>query len=358
MHMLNSLHIIASRYSGGAERFYVWLISALMERGYPVSAINRPRSMVSRELEDAVPQTHVRMRNNYDILSKWQISGILKKLRPDIVMTYMSRATTLTRVSRGKRRFHVARLGGFYKIKYLRHVHAWVGITQGLCDYAIKEGLPSDKVFHIPNFVDTPMVYSDDFLSEVRTSLNIPEDALLVVSAGRFIKKKGFDILLSAFSRLPHTIGSRPVHMVLVGDGELKGELQRYSSELGIEDRVSWAGWQTDPDPYYDIADVVAFPSRFEPHGNIIKEAWSHRKALISTKTYGALELVTHGSTGLLVSNDAPGSLADAMLLALSDEVLRESLALKGNERLERDFSKEIIVDKYIELFERLLQKS
>jgi glycosyltransferase involved in cell wall biosynthesis len=353
--MVSSLHIIGSRHSGGAERYYVWLIRALAERGHRVSAINRPGSMVSEELKSAVPQLHIPMRNSYDVLSRWRISRAVRDLRPDIVLTYMSRATGLTHIPRGRGAVHVARLGGFYKIRYFRHAHAWVGVTRGLCDYMVREGLPAERVFYIPSFVDAPITQSEDVLSGLRGSLGIPGDALVVFSLGRFIRKKGFDILLSAFSRLPRAIGGRPVHLVVAGDGELMGDLKKHSAELGIGDRVSWPGWQSDPDPYYDISDVVVFPSRFEPHGNVIKEAWSHRKALVSTETDGASELLSDGSTGLLVPSEDPESLARSMLLVLKDDALRGKLASGGYERVRGDFSKDFVVGRYTEVFEQLL---
>jgi glycosyltransferase involved in cell wall biosynthesis len=351
--MVSSLHIIGSRHSGGAERYYVWLTGALAERGDRVSAINRPGSMVSAELNGAVSQVHIPMRNNHDILSRWQISKAIKSLRPDIVLTYMSRATALTHVPRGV--VHVARLGGFYKTKYFRHAHAWVGVTRGLCDYMVREGLPAERVFYIPSFVDARVVRSEEALAGLRRSLGIPGDAIVVLSLGRFIRKKGFDILLNAFARLPRAIGGRAVHLVVAGDGELREELRRHSSELGIGDRVSWPGWQTDPDPYYDMADLVVFPSRLEPHGNIIKETWSHRKALVSTETAGASELLSDGSTGLLVPKEDPEALAHSMHLVLRDDGLREKLASAGHEKVRAEFSKDFVVGRYTEVFEQLL---
>lgn len=352
--MIHSLHVIGSMHSGGAERCYIWLLSALVDLGHPVTAVNRPGSLVSAQLDGSVPQVQVAMRNNYDIFSQWKISRILASVKPDVVLTYMSRATCLTRSAPGRGPVHVARFDGFYKVKYFRHAHAWVGVTQGLCDYAVKEGLPASRVFHIPNFVDQPVSRTEESRAGLRASLGIPQEALVVVAPGRFIRKKGFDILLSAFSRIPGTVGERPVRLLLVGDGELRGELENYASTLGIDNRISWTGWQTDPDPYYDIADVVAFPSRFEPHGNIIKEAWSHGKALVTTATHGALELVEHGSTGLVVPNDDAGSFADALLHVLRDDAARKALATAGSEKVLNEYDKNAMVGKYTELFEKL----
>jgi glycosyltransferase involved in cell wall biosynthesis len=343
--------------SGGAERCYLWLLHALKERHHRVMAVNRPGSFVASELSGTLDQAHVPMRNTHDILSAWKISRILKRERPQVVLTYLSRATRLTRSGGRGKPVHVARFDGFYKLKYFRHAYAWVGVTKGLCDYAVREGLPADRVFHVPNFVDFQSSLPGEEKTGLRRSLAVPEGALLIVAPGRFIQKKGFDVLLSAFSRLPADVGERPLHLLLVGDGELRGDLERQAETLGVQKRLSWTGWLADPDPYYEIADVVAFPSRFEPHGNIIKEAWSHAKALVSTRTHGAEELIEEGATGLLVPVDDEQFMADALLKVLKDERLRISLGDAGCERVRNHYSKDVIVDRYIELFEDLLSR-
>jgi glycosyltransferase involved in cell wall biosynthesis len=343
--------------SGGAERCYLWLLHALQERGHRVMAVNRPGSFVASELTGTVSQVHISMRNTHDILSAWRISRTIKRERPELVLTYLSRATRLTRSGGYGGPLHVARFDGFYKLKYFRHAHAWVGVTKGLCDYAVREGLPADRVFHVPNFVDFQSSLPEEEKAGLRRSLAVPEDALLIVAPGRFIQKKGFDVLLSAFSRLPADVGERPLHLVLVGDGELRGDLERQAETLGVHNRVSWTGWLADPDPYYEIADVVAFPSRFEPHGNIIKEAWSHAKALVSTKTHGAEELIEEEATGLLVPVDDDQAMADMLLRVLKDEQLRKGQGDAGYERVRTHYSKDVIVDRYVELFENLLSR-
>ena len=66
----------------------------------------------------------------------------------------MGRASRLTHLPPNGTAVHVARLGGYYKIDgYYRHAHAWIGNTQGICDYLIREGLPASRVFLIGNFV-------------------------------------------------------------------------------------------------------------------------------------------------------------------------------------------------------------
>ena len=82
-----------------------------------------------------VPQQTIPMRNGWDLLSVLKIRRLIRNTGPLIVQTYMGRATRLTRLPRDSAAIHVARLGGYFKIKgYYQHAHAWVGNTRGICD--------------------------------------------------------------------------------------------------------------------------------------------------------------------------------------------------------------------------------
>ena len=72
--------------------------------------------------------------------------------------------------------------------------------------------------------------------------------------------------------------------LVIVGDGPLNAPLRSYADQLGIGQQVRWAGWQLDPHPYYQLADLFICPSRHETLGNVILEAWAHNRAVLTTQ--------------------------------------------------------------------------
>ena len=173
--MIASAHIVAGQALGGAELFYVRLVNALQEQRQPVLAINSPGGGVSAKLQAEVKQLHVPMRAIWDLPSRWRIGTILRERQPDIVQTYMGRATRLTHLNLNRRPIHVARLGGYYDLKGYRHAHAWVGNTQGICDYLVRNGLPASRIAYIGNFVDIPDVSLPEQLADLRRQLAIPE---------------------------------------------------------------------------------------------------------------------------------------------------------------------------------------
>ncbi len=354
---ISSLHIIGSKGPGGAENFYTRLILALHEAGSPVQAVNPPASPVATTLGNRITQTHISMRSVYDLVSRWQISSLVKQEQPDIVQTYMGRATRLTHLRPGTDPIHIARLGGYYNLKGYRHAHAWIGNTRGITDYLVRNGLPHQKVFYIGNFVDPVLERDEQSMQAIRQEHKIPPYALMICSVGRLHPNKAFDTLLNAFSRLPAEISDRPVHLLIAGDGDLKAALHSQAQTLDIETRVHWAGWQVDVGPYYHMADVFVCPSRHEPLGNVILEAWAHHCPVISTNTAGGTELIRDGNNGLLTDIDDPKSIAGKLLdLLQATPQDRLVLADNGLKTVQQNFSKKAIVNQYLSVYQQLKQ--
>lgn len=351
---MKSLHVIGSRTLGGAEGFFMRLVLALQAAGEQVAAVDRARSLVAAELAGHVEQFHAPMSSPFDLWSRRKISRIVKRWRPDIVQTYMTRATVLTHLRPERGAVHVARLGGYYKVDRFRHAHAWIGNTRGICDFLVRGGVAPERVFLIGNFVASPAPTAEARLRELREQLGIAPDALVVTAMGRFVPKKGFDTLLDAFDRLPADVGGRPVHLLVGGDGPERERLHRQASRLRRAAQVHWPGWQTDTAPYYDLADVFVCPSRHEPLGNVILEGWTHAKPVVSTATVGAVELIAAGDDGLLTPVDDAAALAAALLQCLRDEGLRHRLADAGRRKVQSRFSQPAIVQQYLDLYRRL----
>ena len=358
--MIDSLHIIGSRQMGGAERFFARLVTALNEQEHHAVAMIRPKSPLRSVLYPEIRRTYVSMRNGWDVLSLRAIRRFIRNERPRIVQTYMGRATRLTRVPADSSSIHVARLGGYYKIRgYYEHPHAWVGNTKGLCDYLIGNGMPSDRVYCIGNFVEFHRPTAAQELENLRRSLAVPDDAIILFTLGRFNHQKGYEDLLEAFSLLPKRIESRPVRLLIAGDGPLSAALRSKARSLGIDDRIMWLGWQDDPSPYFDMADIFVCSSRHETLGNVILEAWSHRLPVVATDAPGPAELINDGENGILASRRDPEDLARAIhRLAGNGDQLRSYLAENAVKTLVANHTRETILRRYLAMYDELEKKT
>ena len=349
-----SLQIIGSRTSGGAERFYSRLAMGLHARASHVLAVNPQDSAVAKEIGTNVPQQHIRMRNVWDPLARWQLQSLIRRSAAPIVQTYMGRATRLVHLPKQGPSTHVARLGGFYDVKGYHHAHAWIGNTLGICDHLVQAGLPSERVFHISNFVETDTERPSDRAS-LEAEHNIPADTALLLFVGRLHPNKGVADLLQAM----HTLAARPAdrrtHLIIVGDGPLRDALHAQAESLQLSESITWTGWVDDPARYYASADLFVCPSVHEPLGNVVLEAWAHALPVVATRSQGPVEIAEHEHDALLVDIGDTQAMADAIGALLAHQSnAAATLAANGLQKLQVRYSADVIVDEYQALYASL----
>lgn len=353
---MKSLHVIGSRQMGGAERWFSRFLSAMVRHGVPVTAVVRRDSELAQRHMGDVPYHELPLRTVWDPLSRFELSRLIRHSDAPIVQTYMGRATRLTHIERGRGKVHVARLGGYYKLASFRHAHAWIGNTKGLCDWMVRGGLPAGRVFHITNFAEPARTVAAEELDALRQHFGLRAEDWLAVTAGRLIEVKGQRFLVEAMSRLPAQIDGRRLRLAVLGDGPLREPLERQARELGVADRIIWAGWQHDPAPWFQLADVVAFPSRdAETLGNVILEAWAYGKPLVATAFRGAREIARHGEDAWIVPCDDGAALAAGVERVIRDAALRREMTGNGLVRIRDDFSESAIIGRYRALYAQLL---
>jgi glycosyltransferase involved in cell wall biosynthesis len=353
-----SLQLIGSKTLGGAERWLQRFTLALVEDAAPVTLGVRAGSALATLDYGGLTPARLPFLSVWDPLSRIAIDRLIRRTRPEIVQTYMGRATRLTRLNGQARPVHVARLGGYYRLGPYRHAQAWIGNTRGLCDWMIAQGLPAARVHHIYNFVQPARPCPLSEIQALRQRLGLGE-AWVLLALGRLVPVKGHAVLLEALARLPAEIDARPWVLCILGDGPLRESLQQQARQAGLSTRLRWCGWQGDPGPYLQLADLVVFPSlEEETLGNVILEAWAWQRPLVSARFRGARELIRPGEDALTAPcADAP-ALAVAIEQALSDAQLRTTLVEQGARRVATDFSQARIMGQYRQLYRWLVERS
>jgi glycosyltransferase involved in cell wall biosynthesis len=114
---------------------------------------------------------------------------------------------------------------------------------------------------------------------------------------------------------------------------------------------VRFLGWRTDPSALYRAADVCVFPSRYEPLGNVVIQAWAHGLPVVAAESQGPKALIEAGEDGLLVPVDDPEALAHAVRRLLDAPDLRRGFAAKGLARVAAEFSQAAVVGQWTDLF-------
>ena len=325
---------------GGAERFFVSLAQALGERGIEQRFVIRPRRTWRNEIEALGPiiENHYRYLSPSRPLLIWQLRRMLRKWRPDAIMAWKPRGARLT--SCWPEAVKLARLGDFPRhLKHYRDCDALVGNLPGIGDRCKELGWtrPMSIITNFPPGITARPV--------VRAVLDTPEDAFLISGAGRFVPRKGFDLLIRAAARIPDA------WLWLIGDGEERPALEALAREVGMSGRTRFAGWIEEPIHHIAATDVFGMPSRHEPLGNVILEAWQARVPVVATRSEGPSWYMVDGENGALVDIDDLDAFAAAVGRLQSDRAFAEKLIAGGRARLEKMFSRDRIVDQYLDLF-------
>ena len=338
---LRLLQALAGAAHGGAEMHFVRLALALQRAGLSQRALVRRHGARAAALrQGGIATVEARFGGPLDLATRYLFRREIARFRPDIVLTYMSRATRLC--PRGDF-VHVARLGGYYDLKYYRGCDHLVCIAPGIIDHCVAGGWPRERVHLIPNFVADAQVPPAP-----RGDWDTPEGAPLLFALGRLHANKAFDVLLEALALVPG------VYLWLAGDGPLAGELAALAARLGLTGRVRFLGWQDDPAPFFAAADAIVVPSRHEPLGSVLLEAWMSATPLVAAASQGPRFLLRDGETALLVPVDDAPALAAAARRVLGDPTLAARLKAAGRAAFEADYTEAAAVSRYLDLFERV----
>ena len=314
------------------------LVPALAQAGLAQDAVIRNHAERAGILEAAgLAVTQVRFGGPLDLASRWAYRRAVAQARPDIVMTWMNRASAMC--PRGSH-VQIARLGGYYDLKHYRNCDHLVGNTRGIVDYLVASGWPAARAHHIGNFADTQPAVPVD-----RATLDTPEGVPLLLALGRLHTNKAFDVLIEALVDLPEA------HLWLAGEGPLHDLLLQHARDRGIARRVHFLGWREDTGALLAAADVLVCPSRHEPLGNVVLEAWARGVPVVAAASQGPSELIVEGVNGLLVPVEDARALARAVAAILADPGLARALAAGGSASHAAEHSREAVVAAYRDLF-------
>lgn len=212
--------------------------------------------------------------------------------------------------------------------------------------------VPPDRIRCIYNGVDLARFSPRKPPLGLRRSLGLPEEGPVVVSVGRLVAFKGYSYLLEAARRVQDAMPG--IHWVLVGDGELRIELQAQCRSLGLESQVHFTGWREDIPEILALAELFVLPSLAEHFGRVVIEAMAMAKAVVATDAGGVPEIVIPGETGLLVPTAQPKALAEAILSLLDDPSLAARLGASGRRRVEATFT----LSRHVEQVEALYMEA
>ncbi len=313
-----------------------------------------------------------------DLKAFWSIYLIIRKERPDIVHTHTAKAGTLGRFA--------AMLAGVPVRIHTFHGHVFDGYfdpVRAKIFIAIERLLTvfTDKVVTVSRQVEDDIVRKlgiagsskssviplglelDKFLrseetrGRFRKSLGIGDDVLLVGIVGRLTPIKNHRMFLRSIKKVSEISPGIKAKYLVIGDGELKGELMALSKSLGIEGSVVFTGWAEDLASVYSDLDIVALTSLNEGTPVSIIEGMASARPVISTDVGGVSDIVSDGQSGILVKSDDHDDFAIRLIELMSDAKLRSALGANGRKLVESRYSKTRLVSDVKKLYAECMVK-
>jgi glycosyltransferase involved in cell wall biosynthesis len=388
------IHIITRLDKGGSAENTLLTALGINKKKYEVILVkgptyesrmsNKEHATISADLKEArlngirivnLPFLLRRINPVYDLLALFSLYVFLIKEKPTIVHSHTSKAGLLGRLA--------AKLAGVPIIVHTPHGHVFFGyfgpfrtkifilleklasrITGKIVtlsnrekeDYILFKIAEEDKFSVICSGIGLNR-FKESLLSEkqnLKKELGMPENSLIVGTAGRLVPVKGPEFLLKAakyiISEYPDT------YFIFTGDGPLEQDLKRKALEMGISENVIFLGWRDDVAKIISIYDIFVLPSLNEGMGRVLVEAMALGKSIVASNIGGIPDLVIHGKNGFLVPPKNPKELAKYIQVLLEDKDKREKMGLAGKE-MAYNFTSERMVEKIANLYKKLLAK-
>jgi glycosyltransferase involved in cell wall biosynthesis len=335
----------------GAVHSMMTLAEAQREAGQDVRYVTFKGKPFNDDLKKlGVIPTSFRIRFKIDPLAIIQMARFFKREKIDIVHTHLSTSSVngciAARIAKIPCVATVHGMSGKLSFTFADHM---IGVSEGVRQHLIIQGIKPERVTTIHNGVDLPLKVLSK--NEARKRFGIPQEALVFGTVARLTPMKGIDFALLAFAdivkELPNSL------YVLVGDGDHAEQYKLMAKELEIGDRVIFLGYQSIIFEPLAAMDIFIFPSLKEAMGISVVEALAAGLPVISTNVGGLPEVVTANVGMLVPPEDASAIVVAAIVVANGD---RAKLAEKAKERAKDMFSVSSMLEKTNHVYRQLLK--
>lgn len=372
---LKIIRIIARLNIGGPAIHTVLLSSELNKAGYAdilvsgsVGEAEGDMSYLAKAkglVPVAVPEMGREINLANDIRALFRLYSIIKKERPDIVHTHTAKAGTLGRIAAlmagvpiKVHTFHGHIFDGYFsplKARIFLLIEKFLAIFSDrliTVSEAVREEIINklriagpDKVIVLPLGLELGKFLNNGGLKgNFRKRIGVDNDVLLVGIVGRLVPIKNHKMFLDVArivrTRSPHL----KVKFVVVGDGEMRDELEKRARDMGMEGFVIFTGWIENVEEVYADLDIVALTSINEGTPVSLIEALAAEKAVVATDAGGVRDVVFDGLNGVLAKNRDAEDFFTKLIALLNDKERRSTLGGKGRVTVERQFAKERLV--------------
>ena len=353
---MNILYVTTGLSLGGAEKVVIDLADQMTELGHSVKIAYLTGEVLVKPISLDIEVIALDLNSAKGFLSasrKYQ--KLVKSFCPDVIHAHMVHANIFARLNRvlcpvpklictahnsnegGKLRMIAYRL-----TNRLSDVNT--NVSQEATEALIAKGAFSENnVITVHNGIDLRK------FEKTHDSINLGKNVLNIISVGRFNDQKDYPNLINAFAILKKN-NNRAIKLTIVGDGELRSEIEALIRNLELEEDVTLLGRRSDIPQLLSQADIFVLASKFEGFGLVVAEAMACECYVVATDSGGVAEVM--GDTGQLIPVENSQALANALenTIILSSEDRTQNNE-KARARVEQLFSLEASVKRWLELY-------
>ena len=218
------------------------------------------------------------------------------------------------------------------------------------------ERLPAAKIIRIHYGIAAEPILAEAEPQYLRQQFAIPAHVPIIGTIGRLTAQKGHVYLLQAVKQVSAAFPE--VRVVIIGDGELRSELEAQAKQAGLAANLIFTGYRSDARKLLAGFDLFVFPSLWEGLGLVLLEAMALQKPIVASQVSAIPESVQHGHTGLLVPPQNPTALAQAILTLLRNPELAHTMGVAGHAYLQQHFTVATMVQQTETVYQEALQAS
>lgn len=346
------LHVIQEMAVAGAERVVAALAHRSREEGHEVALAALPGRLSDDLGLPLFPLPLLERRPLQVGPAAWRLAGAVRTWKPDLVHSHNPGMAIVTGLAtrRGRRPPALVSVHGVPEDDYGRA--AWLLRLAGLpvvaCGPGVRSGL-AEHGLRVEATIVNGITPPPDPLprSELVRRFGVPEGGTIVAAVGRLVPQKNHTLAVRALRELPN------VTLLVLGEGELQGEIEQEAREAGVGDRVVLAGLQPEARAVLAAVDALVLTSHWEGLPLAVLEALAAGVPVVATSVRGVRELLTHDVDGLLVQAGDASALAGAVRSVLGDAELARRLTVAGSELAARH-SEEAMAVEYLALYGKL----
>ena len=301
-----------------------------------------------------------RTRKKYDIVhfhgtSLPLITNILPlKLYQKMVLAKVASANQGTEAGSLRHKYY---LFGQMLIQTLKKVDCFVATSKEIKDGLLNDRYNQGRIVGIPNFVDQGVFHPSDkeLRDQARKDFAFSGETIATFT-GRLVEGKGIDVLLNAWGKV--VFNFKNVCLLILGEGPFESRLKERCQGLGIEKNVKFLGLVNNVRKHLAMSDIFVFPSFHEGFPNSVLEAMACGLPVIATRIGGIVDVIKDEENGLLVEPGNANQLADALKKLISDPEYASVLGKNALKTVRENYDINVIANRYVELYERLIKKS